>query len=154
MNVVVFSATLGPTSRSGHRMVLCKKQLVVFGGYHDNGMDYKYYNDLHTFDLESRTWRKIEPAGKNSVICHAHQLKIKIFFFLKGIAPSPRSGCQMLALPDGRILITGGYSKNKVKKDIDKGIVHSDAFLLVPDSTHVLNYISLPSVKKFIFIFE
>nr|SVE71458.1 EOG090X0KWJ [Daphnia similis]SVE72091.1 EOG090X0KWJ [Daphnia similis]SVE72718.1 EOG090X0KWJ [Daphnia similis] len=43
-------------------MVLCKKQLVVFGGYHDNGMDYKYYNDLHTFDLESRTWRKIEPA--------------------------------------------------------------------------------------------
>lgn len=106
------NATLGPTSRSGHRMVLCKKQLVVFGGYHDNGMDYKYYNDLHTFDLESRTWRKIEPAG---------------------IAPSPRSGCQMLALPDGRILITGGYSKNKVKKDIDKGIVHSDAFLLVPD---------------------
>ncbi|XP_046437306.1 kelch domain-containing protein 4-like [Daphnia pulex] len=106
------NATLGPSSRSGHRMVLCKKNLVVFGGYHDNGLDYKYYNDVHLFDLESRTWRKIEPSGT---------------------APSPRSGCQMVTLPDGRILITGGYSKNKVKKDVDKGIIHSDAFLLFPD---------------------
>ena len=44
-------------------MILCKKHLVVFGGYHDNGLDYKYYNDVHLFDLESRTWRKIEPSG-------------------------------------------------------------------------------------------
>jgi hypothetical protein len=43
----------------------------------------------------------------------------------------------MVALPDGRILITGGYSKNKVKKDVDKGIIHSDAFLLFPDSMYL-----------------
>jgi len=40
----------------------------------------------------------------------------------------------MVALTDGRILITGGYSKNKIKKDVDKGIIHSDAFILAPDS--------------------
>jgi len=106
------SATQGPSSRSGHRMVLCKKNLVVFGGYHDNGIDYKYFNDVHMFDLETRLWKKIEPVG---------------------IAPSPRSGCQMVTLPDGRILITGGYSKNKIKKDVDKGVIHTDAFTLTQD---------------------
>lgn len=65
----------------------------------------------------------------------------------KGTAPSPRSGCQMVTLPDGRILITGGYSKNKVKKDVDKGIIHNDAFLLVPDSKHYFGY-SLYSILQ------
>ena len=59
----IFSASLGPSSRSGHRMVLSKKHLVVFGGYHDNGIDYKYLNDVHTFNIETRSWRKIEPVG-------------------------------------------------------------------------------------------
>lgn len=40
----------------------------------------------------------------------------------------------MVPLKDGKILIYGGYSKEKVKKDVDKGKVHSDAFLLVLDS--------------------
>jgi hypothetical protein len=64
-------------------------------------------------------------------------LKYNWLLSLEGMAPSPRSGCQMVALPDGRILITGGYSKNKVKKDVDKGIIHSDAFLLFPDSMYL-----------------
>lgn len=61
------SATLGPSSRSGHRMVVSKKNLVVFGGYHDNGVDYKYFSDVHMFNLETRTWKKIEPAGKSNL---------------------------------------------------------------------------------------
>ena len=116
-------------------MILCKKHLVVFGGYHDNGLDYKYYNDVHLFDLESRTWRKIEPSGTIAQTFNSDFNKTNRWnFFLQGIAPSPRSGCQMVPLPDGRVLITGGYSKSKVKKDVDKGIIHTDAFLLVPDS--------------------
>lgn len=45
-------------------MVHVKKQLIVFGGFHDDQRhDYKYFNDLHIFDLETYTWQKIEPAG-------------------------------------------------------------------------------------------
>lgn len=47
----------------------------------------------------------------------------------------------MVTLPDGRILVIGGYSKNKVKKDVDKGIIHSDAFLLVSDSTFSYSFL-------------
>ena len=40
----------------------------------------------------------------------------------------------MVALADGRILILNGYSKTKLKKDVDKGVVHTDAFILAPES--------------------
>jgi len=65
--------------------------------------------------LDTYKWSKIEPVGK---------------------IPSPRSGCQMAALTDGRILLYGGYSREKVKKDVDKGISHTDMFnLQVDDKT-------------------
>lgn len=40
----------------------------------------------------------------------------------------------MIPLADGKILISGGYSKERVKKDVDKGTAHSDMFLLSPES--------------------
>lgn len=107
------SSPNGPTARSGHRMVLLKKQLIVFGGFHDNLRDYKYFNDVYSFNLETYKWIKLEPMGT---------------------PPAPRSGCCMVPLNDGRVLIYGGYSKEKLKKDVDKGHVYSDAFLLTPDS--------------------
>lgn len=107
-----------PPSRSGHRMICVKKHLVVFGGFHDNLRECKYYNDVHIFNLETYTWKKVEPLGT---------------------PPSPRSGCQMVPLPDGKILISGGYSKQTVKKDVDKGIVHTDTFTLVPDKNDFEN---------------
>ncbi|XP_060520369.1 kelch domain-containing protein 4 [Cylas formicarius] len=106
------SPTNGPSARSGHRMIILKKRLVVFGGFHDNLRDYKYFNDIHVFDIETYKWTKVEPVGT---------------------PPAPRSGCCMAALSDGRILIYGGYSKEKVKKDVDKGCVYTDAFILVPE---------------------
>lgn len=96
--VSFFSATLGPSSRSGHRMVLSKKNLVVFGGYHDNGIDYKYYNDVHLFDLESRTWRKIEPAGNSFILYYTNALLIYLMFNII-------SFCTLKVLPRLRDLV-------------------------------------------------
>jgi len=40
----------------------------------------------------------------------------------------------MVALPDGKVLIWGGYSKENKKKDVDKGIIHNNMYLLSPES--------------------
>lgn len=102
----------GPSARSGHRMALIKKQLIIFGGFHDNLRDYKYYNDVHIFNLDTYTWHKIE---------------------MSGISPPPRSGCIMLPTPDNKVLVYGGYSKEKIKKDVDKGYIHTDMYLMTPE---------------------
>lgn len=36
--------------------------------------------------------------------------------------------------PENKIIVYGGYSKERIKKDVDKGHVHTDMFLLSPDS--------------------
>lgn len=106
------SAAGGPSSRSGHRMVLCKQHLVVFGGFHDNLRESKYFNDVHAFDLSNREWKKLT---------------------ISGAAPVARSGCAMVALPDSRILIFGGYAKERDKREAEKGRTMSDMFLLGVD---------------------
>ncbi|KAK2575754.1 hypothetical protein KPH14_003644 [Odynerus spinipes] len=98
----------GPSSRSGHRMVHMKKKLVVFGGFYDNLRECKYYNDVHIFNLETYTWHKIECTGN---------------------LPAPRSGCIMLPISE-KLLVYGGYSKEKVKTGVEKGQIHTDMFLL------------------------
>ncbi|XP_072751201.1 kelch domain-containing protein 4 [Anoplolepis gracilipes] len=104
------TAANSPSARSGHRMIHVKKQLIVFGGFYDNlRHDYKYFNDVHIFDLETYTWQKIEPIG---------------------IAPTPRSGCILLPTIDNKLVVYGGYSKRKIKKEIDQGCIHADMFLL------------------------
>ncbi|XP_072202835.1 kelch domain-containing protein 4 isoform X3 [Excalfactoria chinensis] len=90
-------------------MVACKRQLIIFGGFHESARDYIYYNDVYTFNLDSFMWSKLAPSG---------------------IGPAPRSGCQMATTPEGSIVIYGGYSKQRVKKDVDKGTLHTDMFLL------------------------
>lgn len=99
----------GPSGRSGHRMVACRRQLIVFGGFHESARDYIYYNDVCAFNLDTFTWTKMSPSG---------------------IAPVPRSGCQLTATPEGHVIVYGGYSKQRIKKDVDKGTLHTDMFLL------------------------
>lgn len=101
-----------PTARSGHRMVASQKQLIIFGGFQESVSEYRYFNDVHIFNLETYQWSKIDVVGK---------------------IPSPRSGCQMAPVGDGRILLYGGYSREKVKKDVDKGIAHTDMYYLQLD---------------------
>ncbi|XP_075796036.1 kelch domain-containing protein 4 isoform X3 [Pelodiscus sinensis] len=101
--------TGGPAGRSGHRMVACKRQLIVFGGFHESARDYVYYNDVYAFNLDAFTWTKLSPSGTG---------------------PAPRSGCQMATTPEGNVIVYGGYSKQRIKKDVDKGTLHTDMFLL------------------------
>ena len=105
------TAAGGPSARSGHRMILFKKQLLVFGGFHDNLRDCKYFNDLHSFDLETRSWKKLVTSGPE---------------------PTARSASQMFPTSDGRVVLFGGYCKEKVKK-VEKGVTLVDMFLLSPD---------------------
>ena len=111
-----------PSARSGHRMVMVKRHLVIFGGFHDSlsSGESKYFNDVHVFDTDERKWKKMEVTGVKP--------------------PSPRSGCSMFSLPDGRVVIYGGYCKEKQTKkgkkgdDNELGKTLSDMFLLAPDS--------------------
>ena len=94
-------------------MVLTRRHLVVFGGFHDNLRECRYFNDVHAFDLDDMKWKKLEVSGT---------------------APGPRSACNMMALPDGRVVVFGGYVKEKGKKEAEKGNTLSDMFVLSPDS--------------------
>ncbi|XP_075163531.1 kelch domain-containing protein 4 [Haematobia irritans] len=107
------NAPNGPSARSGHRMVTAKKKLFVFGGFHDNNQSYRYFNDIHIFSLETYSWLQVEISG--------------------AIVPPPRSGCCMAATSDGKVVVWGGYSKSQMKKDVDRGITHTDMFTLTPD---------------------
>ncbi|KAJ7311800.1 hypothetical protein JRQ81_006109 [Phrynocephalus forsythii] len=98
-----------PSGRSGHRMVACRRQLIVFGGFHESARDYVYYGDVHAFSLETFAWTKLTPSG---------------------MAPAPRSGCHLAATPEGSVVVYGGYSKQRIKKDVDRGTLHTDMFLL------------------------
>lgn len=103
----------GPSARSGHRMAAFKKQLIVFGGFHENVRDYHYFNDAYAFDLDTYTWSQLQPGG---------------------ISPSPRSGCVLFpTLTCTRLVVYGGYSRERVKRDIDKGTMHTDMFALQPE---------------------
>lgn len=94
-------------------MVHSKKKLFIFGGFHDNLRDYKYFNDLYIFDLSTYQWSNLSITGN---------------------IPAPRSGCIVLPTPQNTILVYGGYSKERIKKDVDKGHVHTDMYVLSPQS--------------------
>ncbi|KAL3818594.1 hypothetical protein ACJIZ3_004499 [Penstemon smallii] len=104
-----------PSPRSGHRMVLYKHKIIIFGGFYDTLREVRYYNDLHVFDLDQYKWQEIKPK-------------------LGCLWPSPRSGFQFLVYQD-EIYLYGGYSKevsSSDKKISEKGVVHSDMWCLDP----------------------
>ncbi|XP_021720227.1 kelch domain-containing protein 4-like [Chenopodium quinoa] len=104
-----------PSPRSGHRMVLYKHKIIVFGGFYDTLREVRYLNDLHVFDLDQFKWQEI----KSRPGC---------------MWPSPRSGFQLAVYQD-EIFLYGGYFKelSSVKNSSsEKGVVHSDMWSLDP----------------------
>ncbi|CUG92685.1 Hypothetical protein, putative [Bodo saltans] len=99
----------GPSSRSGHRMCLWKRQAVVFGGFYDNAQECRYFNDLWILaDLEANgRWRPVTFPTHNE-------------------PPHPRSGHAAGVYQD-TLFIYGGYSSqkfNRFKKS--EATVHHD----------------------------
>ncbi|GAQ82566.1 hypothetical protein KFL_001150260 [Klebsormidium nitens] len=106
----------GPSPRSGHRMVLYKHKLLVFGGFYDTLREVRYFDDLHVLDLDEMKWTEVKQKPG-------------------AIAPSPRSAFQM-ALNGDEVFLYGGYFKDyKASKDgggDDKGNVLADIWCLDP----------------------
>ncbi|KAF8021545.1 hypothetical protein BT93_G1863 [Corymbia citriodora subsp. variegata] len=103
-----------PGPRSGHRMVLYKHKIIVFGGFYDTLREVRYYNDLFVFDLDQYKWQEIRPRPGS-------------------MWPSAQSGFQFFVHQD-EIFLYGGYSKevSNDKSSSEKGIVHADMWSLDP----------------------
>lgn len=85
-----------PSARSGHRMVVWRSYLILFGGFYEALREVKWFNDLYLYSFAEERW---------TIIPHrAH-----------APTPRPRSGFQMfLNQNDDTLYIYGGYSKEKI----------------------------------------
>lgn len=102
----------GPSPRSGHRMVVWRNFLVVFGGFYEAARETKWFNDLFLFSFADQKWRKVNvPVHK--------------------LAPAARSGCQLAVHPSkDTIFVYGGYAKVKNVGEKSEGKVYADLWAL------------------------
>ncbi|KAF4318543.1 hypothetical protein JM18_006249 [Phytophthora kernoviae] len=102
----------GPSPRSGHRMVVWRNYLVVFGGFYEAARETKWFNDLYLFNLAELRWQKVTYPPHRQV-------------------PAERSGCQ-LAVHSSKdlVFVYGGYAKVKNVGEKSEGKVYSDLWAL------------------------
>lgn len=90
-----FECKKGPSARSGHRMLVWRNYIVLFGGFHQAVTSERWFGDVWLFDTRSCEWREVS-------------------FPTTSILPPPRSGMQFLAIPGKDVaLLYGGYSESK-----------------------------------------
>ncbi|KAG5508708.1 hypothetical protein JKF63_05206 [Porcisia hertigi] len=111
----------GPSSRSGHRMVLWKRSAVMFGGFYDNAQECRYFDDLWLLS-------NLDGAGRWSQVKTAPMVDL----------PHARSGHGMSVYQDD-LFVYGGYSTqkfNRFKKS--EATVHHDLWMikLQPERDH------------------
>ncbi|KAG5482457.1 hypothetical protein CUR178_05596 [Leishmania enriettii] len=103
----------GPSSRSGHRMVLWKRNAVMFGGFYDNAQECRYFDDLWILS-------NLDGAGRWSQVKTAPMTDL----------PHARSGHSMSVYQD-ELFVYGGYSTqkfNRFKKS--EATVHHDLWMI------------------------
>eukprot|EP00978_Attheya_sp_CCMP212_P004981 scaffold10994_cov37-Attheya_sp.AAC.1 len=111
----------GPTSRSGHRAIVWRHYMVVFGGFYEALRETKWHNDLYLFDFQTEKWTPLA-------------------FSKLSTQPPPRSGCNFSLCPGTDLaILSGGYSKLKHAPGTmaadgmprkDEGKIHSDTWCL------------------------
>lgn len=85
----------GPSSRSGHRIVPWRKNAVLFGGFYDNALETRYFNDVWVLSQLDTVgnWAEVPVPAISDV-------------------PHPRSG-HCLGMHDDTLFVYGGYSTEK-----------------------------------------
>lgn len=89
-----------PQARSGHRCLVWRHYMILFGGFHESAKngDTRFFNDLHIYDFQSMTWTELK-YGKLARL------------------PPPRSACNLALVSTGSssegdaLFVYGGYSK-------------------------------------------
>ena len=95
--------------------------MIIFGGYYDNLRNCRFYNDVYAFNLEANQWEEMKFATVND-------------------QPSPRSACQLsVCAKNNTIVMYGGFSKEKLKKEKEKGITYSDMYVLQSEGKNLIN---------------
>ncbi|KAI9912616.1 hypothetical protein PsorP6_006206 [Peronosclerospora sorghi] len=102
----------GPSPRSGHRMVVWRNYLVVFGGFYEAARETRWFNDLYLFNLAELKWQKVTYPPHKQV-------------------PAERSGCQLAVHPSkDLVFVYGGYAKVKNAAEKAEGKVYADLWVL------------------------
>ncbi len=104
-----------PAARSGHRAVVWRHYMVIFGGFQEElRADTRWFNDVHIFDFQTNIW------------CELKYNKLARL-------PPARSACNMTVCADA-LFIYGGYSKlknaNAPGANKSEGITHIDCWML------------------------
>ncbi|ORC89973.1 kelch repeat-containing protein [Trypanosoma theileri] len=103
----------GPSSRSGHRMCMWRRNAVLFGGFYDNAQECHYFNDLWVLS-------HLDGAGKWTAVKTSPYAE----------SPHPRSGHSM-AVHNDVLFVYGGFSAekfNRFKKS--QATVHHDLWTI------------------------
>ncbi|TGZ54805.1 Kelch domain-containing protein [Temnothorax longispinosus] len=127
-----------PPPRCGHQAVATANhggELWVFGGEFTSPSESQFY---HYRDLWSSKWPISQKRAQNGAREET----------ANSVAPTPRSGCILLPTPDNKVLLYGGYSKEKVKKNIELGCIHDDMFLLTQADKNDVTKYKWVSVKQ------
>ncbi|TVU15496.1 hypothetical protein EJB05_39020 [Eragrostis curvula] len=118
-----------PSARSGHRMVLYKHKIVLFGGFYDTLREVRYYNDLHVFDLDNFKiylyggYFKEVSSDKEKGTVHADMWSLdpRTWEWNKvkktGMPPGPRAGFSM-CVHKKRAVLFGGVVDMEVEGDV------------------------------------
>ena len=106
----------GPSARSGHRMILYKHYLILFGGFYETSRGTNFFNDLHFFNLRTQSWFQ-DPDSSNS---KALKFSMALGSHANSSVPCPRSTCRFFHDQNrGCFYVFGGYSIKGRGKNLD-----------------------------------
>mmetsp|Transcript_15274 Transcript_15274/g.22488 ORF Transcript_15274/g.22488 Transcript_15274/m.22488 type:complete len:850 (+) Transcript_15274:146-2695(+) len=104
-----------PAPRSGHRAIVWRHYMIIFGGFYEALRETKWYNDLHVWDFQTNTWTEMVYSKLATI-------------------PPPRSAFNfgLMASKSDQAFVFGGFSKlkNPAPGSRAEGKTHTDCWAL------------------------